>query len=52
MVFPSGKVPMSVIRKRFGGSARQEVPGEMIQSSFYEAVVQEKLNRPVNAQSV
>ncbi|WP_022962306.1 trigger factor [Halopseudomonas pelagia] len=42
--FRPGKVPMSVIRKRFGGSARQEVMGEMIQSSFYEAVVQEKLN--------
>lgn len=42
--FRPGKVPMSVIRKRFGGSARQEVMGEMIQSSFYEAVMQEKLN--------
>src|SRR5690606_2979786 len=35
---------MSVIRKRFGASARQEVIGEVIQSSFYEAIVQEKLN--------
>ncbi|SDS40809.1 trigger factor [Halopseudomonas xinjiangensis] len=49
--FRPGKVPMSVIRKRFGGSARQEVIGEVIQSSFYEAVVQEKLN-PAGAPSV
>src|SRR5690606_24490226 len=49
--FRPGKVPMSVIRKRFGASARQEVIGEVIQSSFYEAVVQEKLN-PAGAPSV
>src|SRR5690606_8097720 len=40
-----------VIRKRFGASARQEVIGEMIQSSLYEAIVQEKLN-PAGAPSV
>ncbi|PKM05430.1 MAG: trigger factor [Gammaproteobacteria bacterium HGW-Gammaproteobacteria-6] len=49
--FRPGKVPMSVIRKRFGGSARQEVIGEVIQSSFYEAVMQEKLN-PAGAPTV
>lgn len=49
--FRPGKVPMSVIRKRFGGSARQEVMGEVIQSSFYEAIMQEKLN-PAGAPSV
>ncbi|WP_150304024.1 trigger factor [Pseudomonas saliphila] len=49
--FRPGKVPMSVIRKRFGGSARQEVIGEVIQSSFYEAIMQEKLN-PAGAPSV
>lgn len=49
--FRPGKVPMSVIRKRFGASARQEVIGEVIQSSFYEAIVQEKLN-PAGAPSV
>lgn len=42
--FRPGKVPMSVIRKRFGESARQEVIGEVIQSTFFEAVTQEKLN--------
>jgi trigger factor len=30
--FRPGKVPMSVIRKRFAGSARQEVIGEVIQA--------------------
>ncbi|GGD10044.1 trigger factor [Halopseudomonas salina] len=49
--FRPGKVPMSVIRKRFGSSARQEVMGEVIQSSFYEAIMQEKLN-PAGAPSV
>jgi trigger factor len=49
--FRPGKVPMSVIKKRFGGSARQEVIGEVIQSSFYEAIMQEKLN-PAGAPSV
>ncbi|MFZ2288494.1 MAG: trigger factor [Halopseudomonas yangmingensis] len=49
--FRPGKVPMSVIRKRFGDSARQEVIGEVIQSSFYEAIMQEKLN-PAGAPNV
>ncbi|SDT99004.1 trigger factor [Halopseudomonas salegens] len=49
--FRPGKVPMSVIRKRFGDAARQEVIGEVIQSSFFEAVTQEKLN-PAGAPSV
>lgn len=49
--FRPGKVPMSVIRTRFGDSARQEVIGEVIQSSFYEAVTQENLN-PAGAPNV
>ena len=42
--FRPGKVPMSVIRQRYEDSARQEVLGDLIQSSFYEAVVEQKLN--------
>ena len=42
--FRPGKVPMSVIRQRYESSARQEALGDLIQSTFYEAVVQEKLN--------
>lgn len=42
--FRPGKVPMSVIRQRYEEAARQEALGELIQSSFYEAVVEQKLN--------
>ncbi|HZJ94278.1 MAG TPA: trigger factor [Thiopseudomonas sp.] len=42
--FRPGKVPMSIIRQRYEADARQEVLGDVIQSTFYEAVVAEKLN--------
>ncbi|GAC14399.1 trigger factor [Aliiglaciecola lipolytica] len=42
--FRPGKVPVAVIKKRFGQAVRQEVAGEAMQRNFYEAVVQEKLN--------
>ncbi len=42
--FRPGKVPMSVIRQRYEGSARQEALGEVVQATFYEAVAGEKLN--------
>lgn len=42
--FRPGKVPVSVIQKRFGQAVRQEVAGEAMQRNFYEAVIQEKLN--------
>lgn len=41
--FRPGKVPMSVIRKRYAGQVRGEVLGDVINTSFYEAVSQEKL---------
>lgn len=41
--FRPGKVPMKVLKRRYGQGVRQEVLGEVIQSSFYEAVTQEKL---------
>jgi trigger factor len=41
--FRPGKVPMRVLRQRFGDSVRGEVLGEMVQSSFVEAVSQEAL---------
>lgn len=49
--FRPGKVPMSVIRQRFGADARQEAVGDVIQSSFYEAVVEQKLN-PAGSPSI
>lgn len=41
--FRPGKVPMKVLEQRYGVGVRQEVIGEVMQSSFYEAVTQEKL---------
>lgn len=41
--FRPGKIPMAVIRKRFEGQVRGEVIGELVNSSFYEAVAAEKL---------
>ncbi|TLU64202.1 trigger factor [Thalassotalea litorea] len=42
--FRPGKVPPSVIQKRYGKSVRQEVAGELMQRHFVEAIVAEKLN--------
>ena len=41
--FRPGKVPFSVVRKKFAGSVGEEVMGEVMQRSFYEAITQEKL---------
>lgn len=41
--FRPGKVPMRVIKQRFGAQVRQEVYGDMIQETFYEAANQENL---------
>ena len=49
--FRPGKVPMRVIRQRFGAGVRQEVLGEVVSQSFQEAVVQEKL-RPAGQPSI
>ena len=42
--FRPGKVPVSVIKKRFGDAVRQEVAGEVMQQNFYQAIMQEKIN--------
>ena len=42
--FRPGKVPMSLVQKRFGDSIRQEALGEIIRDSFYEAVTQQGIN--------
>jgi trigger factor len=41
--FRPGKVPMRIVRQRFGDQARHEVYGDVIQHTFYEAASQEKL---------
>jgi trigger factor len=41
--FRPGKVPFKVVEQRYGSQVRQEVLGELMSSSFYEAVQQENL---------
>ncbi len=49
--FRPGKVPVRVVRQRFGAQIRQDAYGELIQSSFYEAAQQENL-KPVGEPSI
>ncbi len=42
--FRPGKVPLSVVHRQFGKQVRQEVVGELIRSSFGEALQQENLH--------
>ncbi len=49
--FRKGKVPLSVVKQRFGDGIRQEVVGEIISNSFREAIVQEKI-RPAGQPSI
>jgi trigger factor len=42
--FRPGKVPVQVVRQQFGQQVRQEVLGDVMQSTFAEAVTQENLN--------
>ena len=42
--FRPGKVPLKVLRQHYGTQARQEVVGEVVQSSYNAALSQEKLN--------
>jgi len=49
--FRPGKVPLKVMRQRFGSGVRQEVIGEVMSRSFREAVVQENL-KPAGQPSI
>jgi len=42
--FRPGKVPFKVVKQQFGAQVRQEVLSDLMQSSFAEAVTQQKLN--------
>ena len=44
--FRKGKVPLKVVQQQYGKAVRQEVMGEVVNSSFYEAIKQEDL-KPV-----
>jgi trigger factor len=41
--FRPGKVPMKEVRRRYGRAVRAEVAGELMQSTFFDAVRQEDL---------
>jgi trigger factor len=41
--FRPGKVPMSVVRSKFKNDVRQEVFGDLVQSTYFEALTQEEL---------
>ncbi len=49
--FRPGKVPVSVVRQRYGEGVRQEVLGDLMSNSFQDAVIQEKL-RPAGQPTV
>lgn len=46
--FRPGKAPLHVIKQRYGDQIQQEVLGDVLQSSFYEAVSSQKL-RPAGS---
>ncbi len=41
--FRAGKVPLKVVQQQYGKQVRQEVIGDVLQSTFYEAISQENL---------
>ena len=49
--FRPGKAPFKVVQRRFGTKVRQEVIGEVVQTSFYEALAREKL-RPASRPTI
>ncbi|WKD50845.1 trigger factor [Microbulbifer spongiae] len=49
--FRKGKVPMKLVRQRFGAGVRQEVLGEVMSRSFHDAVQNEQL-RPAGQPSI
>lgn len=42
--FRPGKVPVKVIKQRFGAAVRQEVAGDVMQRNFYQAIMQENIS--------
>lgn len=49
--FRAGKVPVKVVKQRYGAGIRQEVLGEIMSQSFYEAIEQEKI-KPAGQPSI
>ncbi len=42
--FRAGKVPLKIVKQQYAQQVRQEVVGDVLQSTLYEAIGQEKLN--------
>lgn len=42
--FRPGKVPLKIVKQQYAQQVRQEVVGDVLQSTLYEAIGQEKLN--------
>merc|ERR1711916_401932 len=49
--FRKGKVPLKVVKQRFGASVRQEVMSELINRTFYDAVAQQEV-RPAGQPAI
>ena len=49
--FRQGKVPSSVIKRRFGSRVRDEIVGEVLQSTFSEAMTKEEM-RPAGQPTI
>lgn len=49
--FRKGKVPFKVIKSKFGAGVRQEVVGELMSKSYYEAIDQQSL-KPAGQPSI
>ena len=49
--FRPGKVPVSVVKQKFGNQVRQEVIGDVIESSYRDALVQENI-RPAGMPNI
>lgn len=49
--FRPGKVPMKVVRQKYLGDAKSEVMSDMIESTYREAIIQEKI-RPAGMPSI
>ncbi|UTA46444.1 trigger factor [Simiduia sp. 21SJ11W-1] len=49
--FRKGKVPLKVVKQRFGAGVRQEVVGEVMSRSFYDAVSKEDV-KPAGQPSI
>ncbi len=42
--FRKGHVPMNIVEQRYGASVRQDVLGDLMQRSFVDAIIKEKIN--------